>query len=987
MNSLGSVLASSDRAGTLNDSITTTLPTGIYYVQVAPFNTGTINYRLNLNIALDDNAGDTLATAFNLNGPTTTLAGTQIFSDFVAGPGPASPDPNDFYRFTLLTRTDYSIGLTDLSADVDVQVMQDLNNNGRVDAGEVIAASMRGGTSAEAISGSLDAGTYLIQVSPYSLGANPYTLTVTAIPEDGAGNSLADARNVCVLVGDRVFNDFVGTVDRDDFYRFVLPTTSNFQLTLTDLQGDADVLLLDSAGNLINFAIAGGTTSEVISQQLAAGTYFVQIYPFLNSNTNYRLSLSASPASESPRPPLGDNVLAGATDLGELTTPRTLTDFVGSTDTSDFYRFTLSSDRTVGTFLSGLSADADVQLIQDLNNNGIVDVGEVLGRSIRAGTASEAIFTNLTAGTYFVQVYPYSGNTNYTLELVPSVDGAGSTLATAADLSGLTGTRTVTDVIGAIDPNDFYRFSVDTLSSLDLSLNGRDAAASLQLIQDRNANGLVDTDEVLAATTRRVGDFGPSELSAVLDPSSYFVRVLPSENQNTRYDLALTVNGLIADGAGNTLGTARPVGTLSDTPITFRDFVGTADPDDYYQFTVAGNSTVNLFVNGLVADADVRLIRDANNNGIVDAGEVVAISERAGSNTEALNVSLTEGTYFLQVYSFLGTNNTFYNLSLSAAAGSAFNSQSGYGLVNAAAAVARAIGESTPFAEQPTFGDANHWGVNLVNAPEVWARNYTGQGVTVAVIDSGVDYTHFDLDSNIWINTGEIPGNGRDDDGNGFIDDVRGWDFVDRDNDPMDGEGHGTHVAGTIAAENNGQGITGVAYNARIMPIRVLDNTGSGSYNDVVQGIFYAVNNGANIINLSLGGGFSQALIDAIQFAVSRSVTVVIAAGNEYASQPGFPANQVATSGIAVGAIDINRTLADFSNRAGNVPLTYVVAPGAGVYSTTPNNTFSVLSGTSMAAPHVAGVVALMLSANGGLTPAQVASILTATSDPSTVRA
>lgn len=661
---------------------------------------------------------------------------------------------------------------------------------------------------------------------------------------------------------------------------------------------------------------------------------------------------------------------------------------MGSTDTADFYRFTLSSDRTVGTFLSGLSADADVQLIQDLNNNGIVDVGEVLGRSIRAGAASEAIFTNLTAGTYFVQVYPYSGNTNYTLELVTSVDGAGSTLATAADLGGLTGTRTVTDVIGAIDPNDFYRFSVDTLSSLNLSLNGVDAAASLQLIQDRNANGLVDTDEVLAATTRRVGDFGPSELSAVLDPGSYFVRVLPFENQNTRYDLALTVNGLIADGAGNTLGTARPVGTLSDTPITFRDFVGAADPDDYYQFTVAGNSTVNLFVNGLVADADVRLIRDANNNGVVDAGEVVAISERAGSNTEALNVPLTEGTYFLQVYSFLGTNNTFYNLSLSAAAtGSAFNSQSGYGLVNAAAAVARAIGESTPFAEQPTFGDANHWGVNLVNAPEVWARNYTGQGVTVAVIDSGVDYTHFDLDSNIWINTGEIPGNGRDDDGNGFIDDVRGWDFVDRDNDPMDGEGHGTHVAGTIAAENNGQGITGVAYNARIMPIRVLDNTGSGSYNDVVQGIFYAVNNGANVINLSLGGGFSQALIDALQFAVSRSVTVVIAAGNEYASQPGFPANQVATSGIAVGAIDINRTLADFSNRAGNVPLTYVVAPGAGVYSTTPNNTFSVLSGTSMAAPHVAGVVALMLSANGGLTPAQVASILTATSDPATVRA
>ncbi|WP_225913791.1 S8 family peptidase [Leptolyngbya ohadii] len=308
-----------------------------------------------------------------------------------------------------------------------------------------------------------------------------------------------------------------------------------------------------------------------------------------------------------------------------------------------------------------------------------------------------------------------------------------------------------------------------------------------------------------------------------------------------------------------------------------------------------------------------------------------------------------------------------------------FDPLTGYGAVNAALAVAAAVG-------QPRFADVPDRnvpdvGVDRVNAPEAWQRGYTGQNVVVAVVDTGVDYTHADLNDNIWRNTREVA-NGRDDDGNGYIDDLTGWNFVRNNNNPIDRDGHGTHVAGTIAAENNGFGTTGVAFNAKIMPVKVLNDSGVGTAASVAAGIRYAAMNGADVINLSLGGGFSPAIDRAIQFATQRGAVVVMAAGNEGSSQPGFPAQAARRWGIAVGAIDSSSRLASFSNRAGSTPLDYVVAPGVSVYSTLPGNQYGFLSGTSMAAPHVAGVAALMLGVNRSLTPGQVESILTATANP-----
>ncbi|WP_392532062.1 S8 family serine peptidase [Nostoc sp. C117] len=308
-----------------------------------------------------------------------------------------------------------------------------------------------------------------------------------------------------------------------------------------------------------------------------------------------------------------------------------------------------------------------------------------------------------------------------------------------------------------------------------------------------------------------------------------------------------------------------------------------------------------------------------------------------------------------------------------------YSSINGYGLVNAAAAVAKAIGQPT-FLDIPNLGGTN-WGADSIKAPEVWTQGYTGQGVVVAVLDSGVDHNHSDLNANIWTNSREIPDNGIDDDANGYIDDVYGWNFINNNNNTLDVYGHGTHVAGTIAGVKNDFGVTGIAYNAKIMPVKVLGDDNQGTYPAITQGVYYAVKNGAKVINMSISGTVGDAGLEtAIQYATSQGVIVVMAAGNSGGSTPLYPGNYATKWGLTTGAVDSNNNLADFSNRAGtDSSIAYVTAPGVSVYSTLPNGTYGFYNGTSMAAPHVAGVAALMLSANGNLTASQVREILTGT--------
>ena len=269
---------------------------------------------------------------------------------------------------------------------------------------------------------------------------------------------------------------------------------------------------------------------------------------------------------------------------------------------------------------------------------------------------------------------------------------------------------------------------------------------------------------------------------------------------------------------------------------------------------------------------------------------------------------------------------------------------------------------SPPPTNDPEYQEL--WGMENIAARDAW-RKVQSSDVVVAVIDTGVDYLHEDLRDNMWQNPGEIRGNGEDDDGNGHVDDVFGYDFHNKDSDPMDDQGHGTHCAGTIAAVgNNDRGVVGVCWGVKIMALKFLGKDG-GSTVDAVLSINYAVENGARVLSNSWGGGGrSKALEEAIWRAESKGVLFVAAAGNEGSDNDNqewgaaYPASYPQANIISVAAIDEEDHLADFSCY-GRVTVD-IGAPGVGVYSTMPSDRYASMSGTSMACPHVAGAAALL---------------------------
>lgn len=266
-----------------------------------------------------------------------------------------------------------------------------------------------------------------------------------------------------------------------------------------------------------------------------------------------------------------------------------------------------------------------------------------------------------------------------------------------------------------------------------------------------------------------------------------------------------------------------------------------------------------------------------------------------------------------------------------------------------------------------------------IHAQEAWSRGTGDARVTVAIIDTGIDYYHPDLEMNVWTNPGETPGDGIDDDGNGYIDDVHGYDFVSDDSDPMDDQVHGTHVAGIVgAAGNNGIGVSGVCWRVSLMGLKAFDEQGNGLVSSVVDAIQYAIRNGATVINASWGlSERSVALKEAIAAATSAGVVVVAAAGNSKTSFPVYPAAYEDV--VAVAATDSSDHRASFSNYGDYVDL---AAPGENVFSTVPNNQYNYLSGTSMSAPHVAGTAALVRARHPEFSAVEVGTILRNSVDP-----
>ena len=266
------------------------------------------------------------------------------------------------------------------------------------------------------------------------------------------------------------------------------------------------------------------------------------------------------------------------------------------------------------------------------------------------------------------------------------------------------------------------------------------------------------------------------------------------------------------------------------------------------------------------------------------------------------------------------------------------------------------------------------WGLPAIDAPLAWDVTTGSASVAVAVVDSGTDYTHPELDGNIWANPGETA-DGADNDGNGLVDDVRGWDFYSNDAAPLDNDGHGTHVGGTIGAEgDNAAGIAGVNWNVQLLPLRVGDAQLSGFA--IEQAFRYACAKGARVVNGSFGGNGSDPYIrDAI--ADCPNTLFVFAAGNAARNvdvAPTYPCAETLANVICVAASQLGDTLASFSNYG----MTHVdlAAPGDFILSTLPDNDYDSFDGTSMAAPHVAGAAALVLAQRPTLTAAELRNAL-----------
>ena len=305
---------------------------------------------------------------------------------------------------------------------------------------------------------------------------------------------------------------------------------------------------------------------------------------------------------------------------------------------------------------------------------------------------------------------------------------------------------------------------------------------------------------------------------------------------------------------------------------------------------------------------------------------------------------------------------------------------------------------STTSPNDPSFTDGNLWHLDNtafrggtsdadINATEGWSIRHDAESVIVGIVDTGARYTHEDLRNNMWRNPNEIPGNGIDDDQNGYIDDIHGINAIHDNGDPSDDAGHGTHVAGILGAVgNNGIGVSGVAWKVQIMPLRFLNRFGEGATSDAIQCINYAVANGAKVINTSWGSNaFSGSLNGAISLALQADVIVVAAAGNERRNNdvtPLYPASFNQNNLLSVAATTNRDVLAGYSNYgAGSVDL---AAPGDAILSTwdSSDRSYQTTSGTSMSSPLVAGAAALMRAHFPAASASEIAARIIATTDP-----
>ncbi|MFN6540285.1 MAG: pre-peptidase C-terminal domain-containing protein [Nostoc sp. EkiNYC01] len=663
-NSNSSGIVFSSNAGTANETINRNLAPGTYYVLVSKFSTGTTGYNLQLSptslgTTPTDPAGNTLDTARNIGAIATT---TQSYNNFVGDFNGLSQDNYDYYRLQLTQNSTLNLNLSELTSDANLYLY--------TIGGDYITASAASGTTNESIIRNLAAGTYYVLVQKSGSGGTNYKLQTSAtalgaIPVDSAGNAIETARNIGTInTTAQSFSDFVGDFnglaqDNRDYYRLEITQNSTLNLSLTGLSSDANLYLYNNVGSYITAASNPATANESIIRNLIAGTYYVVVEKSGIGGTTYSLQTSATALGAIPVDNAGSTIET-ARSVGLInTTVQTFSDFVGdfnglSQDNQDYYQIQLSQNSVLNLGLTGLSSDANLYLYNS--------VGNYLTGSSASGTASESVIRNLNAGIYYVLVQKSgTGGTTYSLQAsattlgtIPA-DNAGNNRDTARNINALTSTvQTFNDFLGDFnslsnDNEDYYKFNLTQNSNVTLNLSGLTSDANLYLY---NSFG-----SYITASTGA----GISQESIIwqLTPGTYYVFVQKSGSGGTNYSLqasATAVSGTIAN-TSSALDTAQNLGTLSTAQTISNSVNNSSNTKDYYRLQLAQNSTLNVLLSDLTADAYITLYSSG--------GSYITASSASGITNEVIIRNLTAGTYFVEVSNNSSTA-TNYKLQISA---------------------------------------------------------------------------------------------------------------------------------------------------------------------------------------------------------------------------------------------------------------------------------------------------------------------------------
>ena len=480
-----------------------------------------------------------------------------------------------------------------------------------------------------------------------------------------SNSTLATAQSLGVVTSSTVASGSVTTAAPLHYYKFSVAAISDVTLSVGWTTGYGRLQLIKDANNngLIdsgevysNTGYNGGNQS--FHQRLFPGTYYAEIAN-ADANDAYHLTINAVAAPADP-----GNTLTAAKDLGLVTAAKSVTtgDWVGSADGEDDFKFTIDSIRDVTLSVGWTVGYGRLQLVNDANNNGFIDSGEIYSDTGYNG-GNQSFHQRLFPGTYYAHINNADTNDFYNLTINAPAAPAdpGNSLSSAQDLGTVTTAKSVTtgDWVGSADGEDDFKFTIDSIRDVTLSVAWTTGYGRLQLVNDANNNLLIDSGEVYSDTGYNGGN---QSFHQRLFPGTYYAHINNADT-NDFYNLTINAPAAPAD-PGNSLGAAQDLGTVTATKVvTTGDWVGSADGEDDFKFTIDSIRDVTLSVGWTTGYGRLQLVNDANNNLLIDSGEVYSDTGYNGGN-QSFHQRLFPGTYYARVNN--ADTNDFYNLTINA---------------------------------------------------------------------------------------------------------------------------------------------------------------------------------------------------------------------------------------------------------------------------------------------------------------------------------